>query len=107
MILLAAVLLAIFVLPSPWGVVVVIVGALAEVVELGFWWRWSKRRRPSVGIQMLVGRTAVVATACRPNGQVRLDGEFWAAVGEAGADPGDEVRVVAADADGLTLRVER
>jgi membrane protein implicated in regulation of membrane protease activity len=36
--------------------------------------------------------------------QVRIQGELWGARCEAGADPGDTVRVV--ERDGLTLLVE-
>jgi membrane protein implicated in regulation of membrane protease activity len=45
----------------------------------------------------------VVITACRPLGQVRVDGEIWAARCESGADIGTAVRVE--DRDGLTLVV--
>ena len=42
--------------------------------------------------------------ACRPVGQVRLDGEIWEARCEAGASPGDQVRVIGRDK--LALLVE-
>jgi membrane protein implicated in regulation of membrane protease activity len=45
-----------------------------------------KHRRRAVGAETLIGREAVVTTACRPNGQVRLDGELWEARCEAGVD---------------------
>jgi membrane protein implicated in regulation of membrane protease activity len=44
-----------------------------------------------------------VITPCEPDGQVRLNGEIWEAHCDAGAAPGDSVRVV--DRDGLTLIV--
>jgi membrane protein implicated in regulation of membrane protease activity len=47
---------------------------------------------------------AEVVSACRPDGQVRLRGELWAATCDAGADPGASVRV--RSVDGLRLRVE-
>lgn len=106
MILLAAFLLALFVLPSPWGVVAVVAGAVVEVGEAWLWLRWSKRRKPAVGLETMVGRRATVAAPCRPRGQVRIDGELWTAVCLAGADAGEEVEVVAYDADGLALHVE-
>ena len=105
MILLVAFAFAVFVLPSPWGLVAVIGALLAEVGESGLWWRWSRRRRPVTGIETMLGRRATAATPCRPRGQVRVLGELWTAVCEAGADPGDEVEIVGVDADGLTLRV--
>jgi membrane protein implicated in regulation of membrane protease activity len=104
-ILLLAIALALLVLPSPWGVIVVAIAALFEVGEMWFFFRWSSRRRPTVGVETMVGRRAVVATPCRPRGQVRIDGELWAAHCDAGADAGDAVEVVGVDADGLTLDV--
>lgn len=104
MLLLGAILLAIFVLPSPWGIVAVVAGGLIDVAEsVAFLW-WSRRRRAVTGAEALVGSTAVVATALRPVGQVRVAGELWAARSAAGADPGDEV--VVRGLDGLTLLVD-
>jgi membrane-bound serine protease (ClpP class) len=104
MLLLGAILLAIFVLPSPWGIVAVVVGGLIDVAEsVAFLW-WSRRRRAVTGAEALVGATAVVVTPCRPLGQVRVAGELWAARSAAGADPGDEV--VVRGLDGLTLLVD-
>ena len=107
MILLAAFALALFVLPPPWGVVAVLGAAAVEVAEAWLWLRWSRRRRPTVGVETLVGRRATAATPCRPRGQARLDGELWTAVCEMGADRGDPLEVVGVDADGLTLLVVR
>jgi membrane protein implicated in regulation of membrane protease activity len=102
---LVAFALAVFVLPSPWGLVLVVGALLAEVGEAWLWLRWSRRRRPTTGIEAMVGRRATAATPCRPRGQVRVLGELWTAVCESGADAGDEVEIVGVDADGLTLRV--
>ena len=104
MILIGAILLAIYVLPAPWGVVVVIGAAIVEAAETAFWFWLSKRRRVQMGAETLIGASAVVASACRPNGQVRVQGELWSASCAEGADPGDVVRVVARD--GLVLTVE-
>jgi membrane-bound serine protease (ClpP class) len=96
--------LAVFVLPSPWGLVAVVVGGLVEVGETWFWLRYSRRRKIQAGAETLIGRRAVTASECRPRGQVRLDGEFWDAICGAGADAGVDVLVVARQ--GLTLEVE-
>jgi membrane-bound serine protease (ClpP class) len=101
--LLLAALLAIFVLPEPWGLVAVIAAGVLEIAEAGFWIWFSKRRQSSVGTGTLVGKTAVTITSCRPFGQVRVDGEIWTAKCEEGASAGEEVYVVGLD--GLTLRV--
>lgn len=100
---LVALALAVFVLPSPWGIVAVAVGGLVEGAEAVLLWRWSHRRAPAVGVVALVGAEAVVATACRPLGQVRIKGEIWQARCDAGADEGARVRVIAVE--GLLLLV--
>jgi membrane-bound serine protease (ClpP class) len=105
MALFTAVLLAIFVLPSPWGAVAIVGGTLVEVGEAWAWIRWSQRRRAHVGVEALVGETARVVSACAPLGQVRIRGELWRARCDAGADEGESVRVTAID--DLTLVVER
>ena len=46
-----------------------------------------------------------MVTACYPDGQVRVQGEIWAARCEENAAPGD--RVVVDGLDGITLRVRR
>ena len=104
MALIGAILLAIFVLPPQWRLPVVLGGAAVEVAESLFWIWLSKRRRPQVGIETLVGAEAVVATPCMPTGQVRVVGELWRARCDGGARPGEQVRVTAVD--GLTLVVE-
>jgi membrane-bound serine protease (ClpP class) len=98
-----ALLLVLFFVDDPWRLPVLLAGAAVELGEAALWWRWSRRRRAQVGAETLIGREAVVATPCRPLGQVRIDGEVWAARCEAGADPGDAVRIAARR--GLTLDV--
>ena len=104
MLLLGAILLAIFFLPSPWGLIVVFVGGILDIAESLILIRWSKRRKAKTGAEAFVGQRAVVVTPLRPMGQVRIAGEIWAARSESGADPGDEVIVRAVD--GLTLSVD-
>lgn len=104
MLTIVAIILALTVIPSPWGWVAVIVAGLIDVAETAFFVRWSKRRRASVGVETLVGRTAVVVRALTPRGQVKLDGEVWDARAQFDLLPGDEVVVRAVD--GLMLEVE-
>jgi hypothetical protein len=54
--------LALFVLPSPWNWVAVVVGGVIELGETWFWWWLSHRREPSVGVETLVGARAAGAT---------------------------------------------
>lgn len=105
MLLLGAILLAFFVLPDQWDLPVVLLAAVIEVGETGFWIWYSRRRRVQAGPETLIGATARVVAPCRPDGQVRIEGELWRAHCEEGADVGDEVRVLALDE--LTLVVER
>lgn len=105
MILLGAILLAIFVLPDEWDIPVVILAAVVEIAETGFWLWYSRRRRVQMGPETLVGATGQVVTPCAPLGQVRVQGELWRAHCADGAAAGEEVRIVALD--GLTLKVER
>ena len=104
MLFVIAVILAVFVLPSPWGLVLVGVAAVVEIGETFFWIWLSQRPRARMGAETLLGAPAEVVTACRPEGHVRIQGELWRARCEAGADPGDRVKVV--ERDGLTLLVE-
>ena len=101
LILLAIALL--IVLPSPWNVVAFLVGLPLWMVELLAWNRTVKHRRRVVGAQTLIGKDAIVSTACRPRGQVRLGGEIWEARCDAGAAPGETVRIVGRES--LTLLV--
>lgn len=103
--LFGAILLAVFVLPPVWGLAAVIVAAVIEIAEFFFWIWLSKRRGVQAGWETLLGKTAKVASTCRPEGQVRVEGELWKARCEAGADVGESVRVAAVD--GLTLEVTR
>ena len=104
MLLIAAILLAVFVLPFAWGIAAVAGAAALEVAEIFFWIWLSKRYSIQVGAETLIGARAVVVTPCRPSGQVRVQGELWQARCREGADPGETVRVV--ELDGLTLVVE-
>ena len=104
MLFVGAVLLAIFVLDSPWGVVAIALSAVVELGETAFWIRRSRRKRARVGAEAMIGARAEVVAACRPSGQVRIVGELWQARCPGGADPGKHVRVVALE--GLTLVVE-
>ena len=105
MLLVVAILLAVFVLEEPWTWIVVLAGATAELGEATLFVWWSRRRRAVVGVEALIGQRALVAAECRPLGQVRVVGELWQARCDPGADIGDEVIVKALD--GLTLVVER
>ena len=103
MLIIVAVVLLLL-LDGPWNWIAFVVVTLLWFAELYGWNRTVKNRRRVVGAETLIGKTAVVTEACRPVGQVRLDGEIWEARCEAGASPGDQVRVLGRDE--LALLVE-
>jgi membrane-bound serine protease (ClpP class) len=98
-----AIVLAILVFPSPWGLVAVGVAALVDLAETSVLWKWSHRRRARVGVETLVGRTAVAVGSLAPGGQVKLDGELWQARSAVPLESG--VEVVVERVEGLTLVV--
>jgi membrane protein implicated in regulation of membrane protease activity len=100
---LIALLLAIFVLPSPWGLVAVVVAGVIDIAETGLFIWWSKRRRASVGVETLVGREGVAVGELWPYGQVKIGGEIWRARCDGGCDAG--TKVVVQSVEGLTLVV--
>ena len=98
-----AIVLAIFVLPFPWGIAAVVTAATLDLGETLFFWHWSRRRRSPVGIETLVGRTAVARGPLTPEGLVRLEGELWNARSDTPVEQGAHVVVTGIDA--LTLVV--
>jgi membrane protein implicated in regulation of membrane protease activity len=100
MLLLGAILLAIFFLPSPWGIVAILAGGLIDIAESLVLLKWSRRRRAVSGVEALIGKTAVVSSPT----QVRVAGEIWEVRSDRVLVPGDEV--VVHGVDGLTLLVD-
>jgi membrane protein implicated in regulation of membrane protease activity len=100
MLLLGAILLAIFFLPSPWGIVAILAGGLIDIAESLVLLKWSRRRRAVSGVETLIGKTAVVSSPT----QVRVAGEIWEVRSDRVLVPGDEV--VVHGVDGLTLLVD-
>ena len=98
-------LLAIFVLPRPWGIAAVVGGALIEIAEGVIGIKWTQRRRAQVGAEALIGKTARVVVACTPTGQVTVKGERWQATCDEFAVVGEDVQIDSVD--GLTLVVSR
>jgi membrane protein implicated in regulation of membrane protease activity len=100
MLLFGAILLAIFLLPSPWGIVAILAGGLIDIAESLVLLKWSRRRRAVTGVEALIGKTAVVSSPT----QVRVAGELWEARSDRLLVPGDKVVVQAVE--GLTLLVD-
>ena len=90
------------------GIIVPGVALALSIVGLLTWKTLQLRRAPvRTGLHAMVGETARVARAFGPDGTgtVHVQGEYWNAVGPAGLEAGDVVRV-ARVAEG-TLYVER
>jgi membrane-bound serine protease (ClpP class) len=103
LLLLGVVLL--FVLASPWNWIGFFACVVLFSLEITFFWRRVRGSSIQAGSETLIGRRARVVAACRPLGQVVLDGERWEARCEEGAGTGETVRIVGRD--GLLLLVER
>jgi membrane protein implicated in regulation of membrane protease activity len=106
MLLLVAILAAVFWLPSPWDFVAVFAAAVFELAELAVFVWYSRRRRATTGAEALPGTVGIVVQPCRPLGQIRIAGELWRARCDDGADRGDMV-VVESLGPELTLIVKR
>jgi membrane-bound serine protease (ClpP class) len=100
--LIIALLLAVFILPMPWGIVVVLAALALEIFEI----RWGlrlARARSSTGVEALVGQRAEAATDLDPTGQVLLHGERWQARSSRAVESGTTVEIDAVN--GLELAV--
>jgi membrane protein implicated in regulation of membrane protease activity len=105
MLTVAAIVVALLLLPVGWGVALVAAALVVDVTETVVLVRWSRRRRVTVGLEAMVGRTGVASGRLAPAGQVRIDGEIWdAVVLRDSIEPG--ATVVVRSVDGLTLRVD-
>ncbi len=98
-------LLAFLVLPDPANLIAGSVLFVLGCGEVAFWWRTVRHRRVQTGGEAIIGSDATVLSACRPDGDVWLQGARWRAHCEEGADVDDVVTV--ADRNELTLIVER
>ena len=90
-------------LDPPLGVIALVAGAMIEVGEALFWYRYLAKIKVRTGAEGLIGRRAETIEACDPHGRVRLLGEIWNAECPDGAGVGEAVEVSAVE--GLTLRV--
>jgi len=103
--ILTAVLLALVVLPEPWGIALIGVAIAWEFAEKALLFLLTTRIPHAVGQETLIGAHAEVLAPCQPKGKVRLRGERWNALCSEGAEMNDAVIVEAVDR--LTLVVRR
>ena len=90
-------------MPRGLGIAAILAGIAIELGEAAFWIRISRRLRPRVGAEALVGAEGVALSDCRPTGRVRVRGESWRALCREGVDKGEGIVVLAVS--GLTLEV--
>jgi membrane protein implicated in regulation of membrane protease activity len=100
-----AIVLALLFLPWPWNLVTILGGLAIEMGELAWGLSLARRWKPRTGAEAMIGEEAMVVTACRPVGEVRVQGELWRARCDEGADAGETVRIERIE--GLTLVVSR
>ena len=105
MALILALVLALIFLDWPWNLVAILGGLTVETAELTWGLSLARRWKPKTGAEAMIGAEAEVVSACRPVGEVRVQGELWQARCDEGADAGDTVRIERLD--GLTLVVTR
>jgi membrane-bound serine protease (ClpP class) len=77
--------------------------ALFFVVGLGLAVR-AQRKKPTTGMEGLVGEKGVVTVALKPEGKIKVHGEIWTATSSETLSKGTSVRVLAAE--GMILKVE-
>ena len=101
---LTASIVGLFILPSPWNVVLFGLAVFFEIGEVFLWMRFLERYRVRGGAEGMVGKRATVLEACDPDGLVRVRGEVWKARAD-GAALGEGERVTVTAVDGLTVTV--
>jgi membrane protein implicated in regulation of membrane protease activity len=94
-ILLIGIGLAIFVVPWPWNIPIVILFGLIEIAETSWAWRWVRHADDTRGPKTVIGATGRAVTDCRPSGTVRVHATMWPAECAIGVDGGQRIRVLA------------
>ena len=105
MALAVATVLALIFLPWPWNLLAILGGLAVETIELAWGLSLARRWKPKTGAEAMIGEKAEVVSACRPLGEVRVQGERWQARCDEGADEGETVLIEGME--GLTLVVNR
>ena len=67
----------------------------------------ARLKKPTTGMEGLIGEVGIVSTPISPEGKVSIHGEFWNAVSDQNQniDQGDKVQVIGAD--NLKLKVKK
>ena len=82
------------------------VGTLSVfMIVIGYLVVQAHRRKPTLGVEGLLGEIAEVKVSLNPEGKVFVHGEYWYAEGDGEFDVGEKVKV--AGFDGMMLKVKR
>jgi membrane-bound serine protease (ClpP class) len=65
----------------------------------------ARLKKPTTGLEGLIGETGIVAVSLAPEGKVSVHGEFWNATSDQQVEKGAKVKV--AGVDHLKLRVNK
>jgi membrane-bound serine protease (ClpP class) len=67
----------------------------------------ARLKKPTTGMEGLIGEVGIVSTPISPEGKVSIHGEFWNAVSDQNQniDAGDKVQVMGVD--NLKLKVKK
>jgi len=89
-----------------WQVItfVVILSVLFFVFAIGMAVK-THRKKPTTGLVGLIGEIGEVFNPLRPEGTIKVHGEFWRAVCDVPCKKGQKVRVIGYDKQTLTLKV--
>ncbi|MER3523693.1 MAG: serine protease [Ignavibacteria bacterium] len=90
-----------------WSVIIpaalITAGFFAFAVGMGI---KAQRRKPTTGIEGLIGETGEAITMLNPTGQVRAHGEIWKAISDEGKITSG-TQIVVTSIDNLTLHVKK
>jgi len=65
----------------------------------------ARLRKPTTGMEGLIGEVGIVSVPISPEGKVSIHGEFWNATGDQNIEKGEKVQVIGVD--NLKLKVKR
>jgi membrane-bound serine protease (ClpP class) len=65
----------------------------------------ARLKKPTTGMEGLIGEVGIASTSIAPEGKVSIHGEFWNAVSEQRIEKGEEVQIIGVN--NLKLRVKR
>lgn len=93
-------------LKVPWPTIISLALATAAFFAFAMAKAWAaQRRRPTTGMESLIGKPAEVRRALTPDGMVYVNGELWNAISESGPIGAGE-HVVVTGEEGFALRVK-